>query len=314
MKVAASEGETTEFVLGYRKLGSHELLPVRECPTSSPLINRAISAVWDAAMEHDLPNGLSEIEFFADHEDASLLCEFLTESPSDNTALLKFAKALKQKLPQIKGIAVIPRPHFENEAIAAPELDGGDPAKPTTLLGAEHLDYKVGAYSYRVRAGSFFQTNRHLSPKLIELACTDARGKLAIDLYAGAGLFTLPLAQNFERVIAVESSSSSFADLKVNAPRHVKTLEATTEMFLSRAPRQPDFVVVDPPRAGLGKRVVAGLAKLAPKSLAYVSCDPSTLARDLPGLTAAGYRITAAHLVDLFPQTFHIETVLRMER
>jgi 23S rRNA (uracil1939-C5)-methyltransferase len=135
-----------------------------------------------------------------------------------------------------------------------------------------------------------------------------------MDLYAGAGLFTLPLAQNFERVIAVESASSSFADLKVNAPRHVKTLEAATEMFVSRAPRQPDFVIVDPPRAGLGKRVVAALAKLAPKSLAYVSCDPSTLARDLPGLTAAGYRISSAHLVDLFPQTFHIETVLRMER
>jgi 23S rRNA (uracil1939-C5)-methyltransferase len=165
-----------------------------------------------------------------------------------------------------------------------------------------------------VSAGSFFQTNRHLTSKLVELACGSAHGSLALDLYAGAGLFTIPLAQKFERLIAVEAAPSSFADLVANAPAHVKALQLTTEAFLARAPKRPDFIVVDPPRAGLGKRVVEGLVRMSPKSLAYVSCDPSTLARDLPALTAAGYRIAQAHLVDLFPQTFHIETVLRMER
>jgi 23S rRNA (uracil1939-C5)-methyltransferase len=135
-----------------------------------------------------------------------------------------------------------------------------------------------------------------------------------MDLYAGVGLFTLPLAEKFERIIAVEGSRASFADLMANAPAHVKPLRLSTTEFLARAPKRPDFAVVDPPRAGLGKRVVEGLVRMKPKSLAYVSCDPSTLARDLPALVAAGYRITQAHFVDLFPQTFHIETVLRMER
>lgn len=314
MKFAIVAGADTKFVLGYHKLGSHELLPVRECPISSPVINRTLKALWELAVEHDLPNGLAEVEFFADHADEHLLVEFLTEANSEQPSLVAFAELLQQQVRQVVGIAAIPHRRGANESVAAPELDGNPTEKAATLAGREYLDYKVGEFSYRVSAGSFFQTNRHMTATLIDLVSRNAKGRLAMDLYAGVGLFTAPLAKNFERMIAVESAPSSFADLKSNAPRNAKPMEAATETFLVRTPQKPDFVVVDPPRAGLGKRVVAALAKLAPKSMAYVSCDPSTLARDLPGLISAGYRITEAHLVDLFPQTFHIETVLRMER
>jgi 23S rRNA (uracil1939-C5)-methyltransferase len=314
MMLGPAKGVTEKFAIGYRKLRSHELLPVRECPISSPLINRAIAAVWGLATEFELPKGLAEVEFFADDRDEKLLLEFLIDGAAEPKSLKQFAERLQEKLPQIAGVASLPRPHFEKESIAAPELDERTAAMATVLAGDGHLKYKVGPHGYRVSAGSFFQANRHLTSTLVELACGGAEGKLAMDLYAGAGLFTLPLAQKFERAIAVEAAPASFSDLVANAPAHVKSLQLTTEAFLARAPKRPDFVVVDPPRAGLGKRVVEGLVRLAPKSLACVSCDPSTLARDLPPLIAAGYRIAQAHLVDLFPQTFHIETVVRMER
>jgi 23S rRNA (uracil1939-C5)-methyltransferase len=123
------------------------------------------------------------------------------------------------------------------------------------------------------------------------------------------------LARSFAQVIAVESSQTSFADLQDNAPQEVKAVSATTEQFLRQAPGlRPEFVVVDPPRGGLGEDVVRGLARLGPSRITYVSCDPSTLARDLRTFVGMGYQIEGAHLVDLFPQTFHIESVIHLAR
>jgi len=315
MKVARGIGET-KFDIGYYRLGSHALLPVKECPISSPLINRAVQALWLMAATHELPSGVAEVEFFADDQDASLFVEFLTASGFDEKVLREFAKELRSTLPQIAGIAALNRPRAAaEETAAAPELDSTSSGKPLMLAGTSSLQYRVGDLSYRVSAGSFFQTNRFLAGKLLELATAQASGRVALDLYAGVGLFTVKLAQAFERVIAIESSPASFRDLVANAPSHVKAVESTTEDFIARFKGQKaDAVLVDPPRAGLGKRVVSGLIKLAPRHITYVSCDPSTLARDLSGLASAGYRVSQAHLVDLFPQTFHVETVLHLAR
>ena len=113
----------------------------------------------------------------------------------------------------------------------------------------------------------------------------------------------------------MESSQTSQSDLRHNVPPEVKAVRATTEQFLGKAwgPR-PDFIVADPPRGGLGENVVRNLVKLSAPHIAYVSCDPSTLARDLRTLVSSGYRIEGAHLIDLFPQTFHIESVFHLVR
>ncbi len=314
LKMAIVAGAPTKFAIGYYKLGSHQLLPVKECPISSPLINRALQALWETAIVHDLPKGVAEVELFADDADEKLLVELLVSQDSQQTATGLFADEIQRAIPQAVGIAAVPLVRKGDDAVAAPELSESSQCKGSAITGREYLDYRVGEFSYKVSAGSFFQSNRHLTLSLVELVTKGATGKLAMDLYAGVGLFTLPLAKKFERVAAVEASPASFADLKSNAPRNAKLFESTAEAFLEHARQKCDFVVVDPPRGGLGKRVVKALTALGPTSLAYVSCDPSTLARDLPGLTAAGYRISEAHLVDLFPQTFHIETVLRMER
>jgi len=312
MRVGIVEGK---FAIGYYRMASHSLLPIRECPISSPLINRAIQAVWSVGATSEVPRGLSEIEIAADNVDQKLMIVFLLDGTFEEKQLREWGGSIKSALPEITGVVAIQRSRNLDESVAAPELDGETSDGSTRLLGLEGLNYKVGEFGYRVSAGSFFQTNRFLAEKLIELVTVGASGRRALDLYAGVGLFTLPLAKDFERVTAVEAAPSSFRDLLANAPDHVKAIKSTTEAFLSRlSGNKPDFVVADPPRSGLGKKVTAALAKLAPEKIAYVSCDPSTLSRDLPALVAAGYKITKTDLVDLFPQTFHLETVLRLER
>ena len=167
---------------------------------------------------------------------------------------------------------------------------------------------------YRVSAGAFFQVNRHLVSELVSTVTSGADGELAFDLYAGVGLFSVPLARKFHHIFAVEASQTSYVDLVHNAPANVKAVRARIEDYLRPARKRPDMIVLDPPRAGVGKTVTRLLVELAAPRVRYVSCDPSTLARDLVPLLAAGYRIEEAHLFDLFPQTYHIESVLLLTR
>ena len=310
-----------EFAIGYYHMGTHKLMPARECPISSPLINRALQAVWTLGESGAVPAEVAEMEFFANADDSELLIELHTASGaqiSTPKAGPNLGHKLKELLPELLCVAVLPRAGADrDDSVAAPELSSqrDSDARAKVLLGKGSLRYKAAGFDYRVSAGSFFQTNRLLVDELVRVVTGDASGRLAMDLYAGAGLFTLPLAKSFERVSAVEASPQSFSDLQHNAPAEVKAIAATTDRYLQESRgAKPDYVVVDPPRAGLGKKVVEALTKLNAPQLTYVSCDPSTLARDLPALLGSGYRVEKAHLFDLFPQTFHIETVLRLAR
>jgi len=192
----------------------------------------------------------------------------------------------------------------------------GPAAQSFGYEGADSLQYKTGVAEFRVSAGSFFQVNRFLVDDLVKTATAHASGSLAWDLYAGVGLFSATLEKTFERVIAVEAGTASADDLKHNAPRAVKAIQATTEAFLNSKGKRPkpDFILVDPPRAGLGQAVARRLAGIEAGAISYVSCDPATLARDLRVLLDSGYKIEQIHLADLFPQTFHIETIVRLSR
>jgi 23S rRNA (uracil1939-C5)-methyltransferase len=167
-----------------------------------------------------------------------------------------------------------------------------------------------------VSAGAFFQVNRHLTETLVSIVTGGRSGEVALDLYAGGGLFSTVLSREFEKVVAVEWSPISHADLKYNSPRNVKAIRATSAEYLQQAAGKlkPDLVVMDPPRAGLGESVVHRLVSLGAPRMIYVSCDPATLSRDLGTLLKAGYSIEQAHLVDLFPQTYHLESVFHLVR
>ena len=138
-----------------------------------------------------------------------------------------------------------------------------------------------------------------------------------MDLYSGVGLFTLPLAQAFERATAVDAGGPATRDLSFNLERaglEAKVVNLAVADYLADVEDAPDFVVADPPRAGLGAPVTEHLLRLAPPQLVLVSCDPATLARDLSVLTAGGYSIQSVSLLDLFPQTFHMETIVKLSR
>ncbi len=175
------------------------------------------------------------------------------------------------------------------------------------------LEYATSLGKFRVSPRSFFQVNRFLIEPLVESAATET-GDTALDLYAGVGLFAVPLARRFKTVTAVESGSSAARDLEVNAERagvSVRIELARVEDYLARLEKAPEFVLADPPRAGLGKTVVSHLVRLSPERLTIVSCDPATLARDLASL---GYNIERLILVDLFPQTYHLETIAHLRK
>jgi 23S rRNA (uracil1939-C5)-methyltransferase len=196
------------------------------------------------------------------------------------------------------------------------EVHQGQP-KTIARRGSESIAYRAAGFDYRVDHGAFFQVNRWLVDPLVECVTNGLSGRLAWDLFAGVGLFAWKLAERFERVVAVESAPAAIAALKENlAGTQATTMKATTLEFLRAAARseRPDVIVVDPPRTGLGPETTELLGRIAAPELVYVSCDPATLARDLRELVSAGYRIERVTLADLFPQTFHLETVVRLRR
>jgi 23S rRNA (uracil1939-C5)-methyltransferase len=179
------------------------------------------------------------------------------------------------------------------------------------------LSLRVRDEVYHYNADAFFQINPSLLAPLIEVALGDVTGERVLDLYCGVGLFTLPLARQFQSVIGVEANAAAArfarrnlqgADL-INA--HVITA-TVTDWFRSATPDPVDFVLLDPPRAGAESAVIRGILKLQPAQISYVSCDPATLARDLKKLIAGGYVVHSIAAFDLFPQTHHVETVVRL--
>ena len=298
-----------EFAIGYNRFSSHALLAVRECPISSPLINRALAAIWKLGERGSVPAAVHEIEFFANAEDAELLLEVTLAVGSRRSLreLAVCADALRAELPELSG--VVP---FVEEGRSVRRLDV--PAGFEKSFGRDSLLYRAGGMQYQVSAGSFFQTNRYLVDTMISLATGGASGGYALDLYAGVGLFTLPLSQNFREVAAVEVAPFSYHDLQANCPSNVRGYRVPVDKFLAYLPDETRFdeIVSDPPRGGMGEKISLVLAGLKAPRITYVSCDPATFARDLKVLTGAGYRMEGLHLLDVFPQTFHIETVAHL--
>ncbi|MEP7148054.1 MAG: class I SAM-dependent RNA methyltransferase [Acidobacteriota bacterium] len=204
-------------------------------------------------------------------------------------------------------------------------IDAACGDRGATSLYSEALDLSdnditlsAAGEHYTFAASVFFQGNRYLIEPLIETAIGDARGEHALDLYSGVGLFTLPLARRFKNVTAVEDYSPAVAFARRNivnaALSNVDLVSRPVGGFLSEyAGRQIDFALLDPPRSGTEKKTVLDLIKLRPRTVSYVSCDPSVLARDLRRFLDGGYEIESITAIDLFPQTHHVETVVRLK-
>jgi 23S rRNA (uracil1939-C5)-methyltransferase len=224
---------------------------------------------------------------------------------------------LQEKLEQVRATdwREFP-PELKHLDVVAGE-NGVSVAPPFAGFETNELSLTVRGEVYHYNAEAFFQINPSLLGPLIDFALADATGETVLDLYCGVGLFTLPLARQFKKVVGVESNSAAVRFARRNLQReglaNARVIHAgVAEWFRSDAARGADFVLLDPPRAGAESAVIKGIVDLQPAQISYVSCDPATLARDLLKLMIAGYAINSIAGFDLFPQTHHVETVVRL--
>ncbi|MGA2169291.1 MAG: 23S rRNA (uracil(1939)-C(5))-methyltransferase RlmD [Terracidiphilus sp.] len=294
---------------GYRGRRSHAVIPISECPIAAPLLIEAAQAAAEVARQFAPALRPTEIALFCDAAGTTLLASVFTAN-GKNIRFDEFANALSARIPALTGAELVA------------EGRPGQPPRTVAQWGATSLAYRAAGFDYRVGHGAFFQVNRWLVNALVDRVAAGHNGKLAWDLFAGVGLFARRLTASFARVVAVESASSAFNALEQNLDGTTGTaVRAATLDFLRRSRRpanpdltRPDLIVVDPPRTGLGPEITSLLAEIASPALVYVSCDPATLARDLHALIGSGYAIHSITLADLFPQTFHLETVVQLRR
>ena len=294
--------QAEQFEIGYLEFSSHLLCPVEQCPIASDSINAALGALQAGTGAALFSDGEAELELFAAEPPAQpgpqpgarlLATVYAAEAPAK-----EFGEHLMRELPAIESVCW--------------KQHGG----PERNWGSGCVVCHAGEFAYRVSHHSFFQSNRFLLGGMVEAVVDDLGGERALELYAGVGLFTLPLAQRYENVAAVEADRSSARDLACNAAvagHRVRAYHATAEKFLARLASVPQAILANPPRSGLTKAVTGHLLRLRPQRFVYVSCEPATLARDLAAMTAAGYRLRSVHLADQFPQTYHLESIVHLE-
>jgi len=197
--------------------------------------------------------------------------------------------------------------------------DGVSLLPPLAAADAGERYRDIAGERYRFNAECFFQINHALLEPLVRAALSDATGETAVDLYCGVGLFTLPLARRFAHVTGIEGNAAACDFARRNlAEAGLASAEINTSgvgSWLARNARSLapiDFLLLDPPRAGAEAEALQGILDLQPRRIAYVSCDPATLARDLRALCAAGYKLNSLAAFDMFPQTHHVEIVAHL--
>lgn len=319
LRLQGVEG-TSRF--GYNRTGTTEFVPITTCPISAPILVQTAEAFLALLADRDARHWLSaaaELELFTNDDlsqvQVTLFCAPRTKAPQGG--LQRVLNRLQQSIPQIVGIGA--------EAF---DPRTGPTGRTLAEAGNSGLKYRVevpelSAETYWITRGGFFQVNRFLLPALVELVCKAAaaprRGTLAWDLFSGVGLFSRVLAHHFAQVVAVEANPGAVQDLSAvfrKLGQQHTAINSTTLAFLHSAVLQrerPELVVLDPPRAGAGTESCELLNRIAPQQIVYVSCDPTTFARDVAVLQTK-YTIDTLNLIDLFPQTSHIETVAVLKR
>ena len=304
-------------VLGLKMRNSNRIVPINECPISPTSFNKALEVVPEIVEMSKAriynpktkTGTLKHLVMRYSHSNNQTMAIFVTKTERFEEA--KFIRAeLLKKEPQINSII-----HVMNSSDSV-VLRG--PYK--TLYGSGVLDVEMDYEKFQIPPTAFFQNNYHVASKMVEYVTKqlDLKGsERVLDLYAGVGTFTMRLAMLSKYVTAVESSHISVkagrANANINNLRNLRFEEADVEDFIKIFTERADIIVLDPPRGGAGKSVCEEIIRISPEKIAYISCDPSTLARDLAILNEK-YKIVAVQPFDMFPQTYHVETVVLMER
>lgn len=271
--------------LGFQAPNSNRIVPVQECHLPEAPLN----ALWPQ-LEFEPETGIERLSLRLGTEEEIMLL-------------------LESRNPEIPGLDV------QAGISVLHQFDG----ESLVLVGDDRLrmDVQLPGGSQRrsfvVSSGSFFQVNTHMAGVLVDHLLSNLPGNLdtMLDVYCGVGLFSAFLAPHVRHLIGIEASPAACEDFSINLDEfdHVELYEATAEQVLPALQVKPDLILVDPPRAGLERSALEAILAMQPKTLAYVSCDPATLARDARRLITGGYQLQKITPLDLFPHTFHIESV-----
>ena len=274
--------------LGFQMPNSNRVIPIIECHLPEPSIN----FLWPQ-LKFDPGTDVERVSLRAGNEDG-LMLTLESDSPEP---------------PELEIEAGISVTHLYEE-------------NTVVIAGNDHIVLRVLERDFKVSAASFFQVNTIMAEKMVNHLITNlpiTKSSTILDIYCGVGLFSAFFAPKCGRVIGIESSESACEDFVVNLDEfdNVELYEGLAEEVLPNLVEQianPLYVIVDPPRSGLDKQIMDEILKLSPQMIAYVSCDPSTLARDAARLINGGYKLKEVTPFDLFPQTYHIESISLFEK
>ncbi len=272
---------TSQGKLGYQQMRSNKTFALQECH----LPEEALNQLWPLLDFEPMP-GLKRIH--------------LRQGIEEDTILVLESNEAEPPEVSVEDLAV-------SVVFQGPESN-------QVLAGSEYVVIEVLEHNFRVSAGSFFQVNipvvEAMVSHLLEQLLVQSNDTV-LDIYAGVGLFSAFLAPAAERLIAIESDENACEDFAINLNEfdNVELYQATAEEVLPDLEVRPHVIIVDPPRAGIGRQAMDGILAMSPEILAYVSCDPATLARDARRLIEAGYLLKQITPFDVFPQTYHIESI-----
>jgi 23S rRNA (uracil1939-C5)-methyltransferase len=317
-----------EFAFAPDAIGLHlrghfdRVLDVEACLLPSPAANAVLRAARAFAAARDVPRydgrtrtGL--LRHLVIREGAAtgeIMVGFIT-APGPFPLAQTAADAVIRAAPQTRSVI-----WAQTESLSdAVRIDRAE-----VLRGRPYIEERLGGVTYRIGLETFFQTNTAQAERMcaIALDLADARpDDVVVDVYCGVGTFALLLAPRVRRVYGVEVAAASIEAARENAARagipnaefFAGDARRTLPDVLARAGR-PDLVVLDPPRAGAGGKVMRRIGRAAPRRVLYVSCNPTTLAPDLGEVLPFGYKVRAVQPIDLFPQTYHVETLVLLEK
>ncbi|HUU53567.1 MAG TPA: 23S rRNA (uracil(1939)-C(5))-methyltransferase RlmD [Armatimonadota bacterium] len=312
---SAAVSEAGDVVLGFSRHHTHDVIDLSQCNIQHRLSEQVrlaaaelMGSVAQSPAERAALLGLETLVSFATGKGlATIICE---GRPAFVESL---ARGLAEQVPDLAGV------------LAARRRGRSPHRSPSEVVtGDGHIVEEIGGGRYRVSADSFFQSNPPQATRAVQLVQEWAgagEGEVVVDLYCGVGTFLLPLAPTARRAVGVEESNSAVADANANVRRrrlhNVKLYERKVQRILPNwveQKRKADVIILDPPRKGCGPIVLAHVAKLQPRRIVLVSCHPATLARDLKTLSQLGYPPTRLQPIDMFPQTWHVETVAVCDR
>jgi 23S rRNA (uracil-5-)-methyltransferase RumA len=308
------------LTIGHYAALSNRIVPITECPVHSDRANRVAFALYDHLARSRIPSAGADLRGVVRH-----LLVRTSLDDRDAVAMLvvtRNERTLRAPIRKFLDGAERPTGFYLNiHNRPGPYMVGPETIR---LGGHSHVRETVAGIPFLVAPTAFFQTNVAAAATLVDLVLSHASGPPSlriVDLYAGSGLFSLPLAARGHEVTAVEDNPHAVADGERNARRNhlsgkVRFIRAAVEEALPRLVNQSyDAAVLDPPRAGCPPPVVRGVFnQMKPPTVAYVSCNPQALAAELPAIINSGYAAARVQPVDMFPHTTHIETVVTLTR